>query len=236
MLRVAICDDDLTVIEQLEKFMDEMDRNRISYEVFSSAEDLYRYRKWEQREYDMYLLSIEMDGMTGLELAGMLRQEKSQALFVFMTEDSRYVYDVFEVVAFDFMIKPISAEKFGHLIERAEEYLRVSRPGFLFSYRKKTYRIPCDTISCIEKMGRKAFIHDNSGTVYQCNMTLKEIWQQLDPRMFAAVHGSCIVNLREIAGIENDEVTLKNQQVLYMSRSCRQKLKQQYFLYLKDLP
>lgn len=88
MLRVAICDDDVAVIEQLEKIMDEMDGKRIRYDVFSSAEDLYQYRRWERSEYDMYLLSIEMNGMTGLELARMLRQDRCQALFVFMTEDS----------------------------------------------------------------------------------------------------------------------------------------------------
>lgn len=133
------------------------------------------------------------------------------------------------------MIKPVRADKLRHLIERAEEYLRIARPGFVFSYRKRTYSIPYNAISSIEKMGRKAFIYDIGGTVYQCNMTLRDIWKQLDSRMFAAVHGSCIVNLEEIASMENDEVKLKDQRVLYMSRSCRQKLKQQYLLYLDGL-
>ena len=77
-------------------------------------------------------------------------------------------------------------------------------------------QILCQSILYIEKLGRKAFIHTNDARVYQCNITLEKIWEQLNPSKFAAIHISCIVNLTEIASIKCDQLKLKNNEVLYV--------------------
>lgn len=234
MLRLAICDDDRIVIEQLETYIDQIEKNKIEYDVFYSAEELYHY-KTQGNEYQLYILDIEMTRITGLKLAKMLREDSSQALIVFLTSYSQYVYDVFEVVTFDFIIKPITFERFEGLITKATEFLKISCSNFIFSYRKNTYSIPYSRICYIEKNGRKAFIHEVTGETYQFNMVLAEIWEQLDLRVFASIHTSCIINLAEIISIESEIVKMKNQEQLYVSRNYRQKIKQQHLQYLKEL-
>jgi len=234
LLHLAICDDNAIVIEQIETFIDRMGKKRIEYDIFYSAEELYCY-KHLGNEYDMYLLDIEMGGMTGLNLAKKLREEKSNALIVFLTNHTQYVYDVFEVFTFDFIIKPITYEKFNGLILKAEKYLKTIGNKFVFSYRKNTYSLPYNMINYIEKMGRKAFIYDTEGNIYQSNMTLTEIWEQLDEKVFAKIHSSVIVNLAQVTGIVNDEVQLKSKVKLFISRNYRQKVKQQHLQYLKEM-
>ena len=84
-------------------------------------------------------------------------------------------------------------------------------------------------------MGRKAFIYDTEGNIYQSNMTLTEIWEQLDEKVFAKIHSSVIVNLAQVTGIVNDEVQLKSKVKLFISRNYRQKVKQQHLQYLKEM-
>lgn len=107
MLRLAICDDDIRIIEQIETYIEKIKNKQIEYDVFTNAEELLRYQS-QNKEYDVYMLDIEMGKMSGLNLARRLREKYANALIVFLTSYSKYVYDVFEVITFDFILKPIS--------------------------------------------------------------------------------------------------------------------------------
>ncbi len=234
MLNLAICDDDSSVIEQLEEFINTLSDITFNYEVFFSAEELYRYKQQQQLEFDLYILDIEIKSESGLELAKKLRQDSPHALIIFLTSYSQYVYDVFEVVTFDFILKPISFEKFKKVIHKASKYLQAAKLNFVFSYRKNSFSIPCQSISYIEKSGRKAYIHTTHGKTYQCNMVLDKIWEQLDRRMFASIHTSCIVNLSEVMEIVRDELHLRDGTVLYVGRVYRQEIKLRHLHFLKE--
>lgn len=234
MINLAICDDDPGVIEQLEKYINTLSDNFYNYEVFFSAEELYQYKQQQQLEFDLYILDIEIKAESGLALAKKLRQESPCALIVFLTSHSQYVYDVFEVVTFDFILKPISFEKFEKVIHKASAYLNVAKVNFVFSYRKNSFSVPCQSISYIEKSGRKAYIHTTYGKTYQCNMVLDKIWEQLDKRMFVSIHISCIVNLAEIVEIVRDELQLRDGTVLYVGRAYCQEVKLRHLNFLKE--
>lgn len=86
----------------------------------------------------------------------------------------------------------------------------------------------------IEKLGRKALIHTNTGDIYQCNKNLDEIWSQLDKRMFASIRVACIVNLSEIVQVVRDELLLKNGNTLHVGRAYRQEIKLRHLQFLKE--
>ncbi len=234
MLRLAICDDTPAVVEQVETYLENMQDILFDYEVFFSAEELYHYTTEQQIKFDIYILDIEMESLSGLALAKKLRHESSFALIIFLTSYSQYVFDVFEVVTFDFILKPLSYERFNMVMHKATDFLRMAKVNFVFSYRKNSYSIPCQSITYIEKSGRKAYIYTNKGAVYQCNITLDEIWEKLNKKMFAAIHTSCIVNLDEILEVVRDKLTLKNDKVLYVGRKYRQEIKRRHLQFLKE--
>ncbi|MFR6171890.1 MAG: LytR/AlgR family response regulator transcription factor [Blautia sp.] len=234
MINLAICDDDPYIIEQLENFINALSDITFNYEVFFSAEELYRYKQQQKVEFDLYILDIEIKAESGLELAKKLRQDSPYALIIFLTSYSQYVYDVFEVVTFDFILKPISFEKFKKVMYKVSEYLHAAKLNFVFSYRKNSFSIPCQSISYIEKSGRKAYIHTTYGKTYQCNMVLDKIWDQLDRRMFAPIHTSCIVNLSEVIEIVKDELHLRDGKILFVGRAYRQEIKLRHLHFLKE--
>lgn len=112
----------------------------------------------------MYIFDIEMPGMSGLELAKEIRKEDAKALFVFLTGYTSYVMDVFEVVTFDFIQKPATAEKLSPVLLKAASYLDLTRQEFVSSYRKNQFRVQYSDILYIEKKERKAYIHTISET------------------------------------------------------------------------
>lgn len=234
MLQLAVCDDDAQVIEQIETYIERIEDIRLEYDVFFSAEELDSYLQNHEMRIDVFILDIEMGAMSGLELAKRLRKLFPFALIIFMTDYPGYVYEVFDVVTFDFVIKPLSFEHFSKMIHRAADFLRLTKTNFIFSYRRVTYSIQCRSLSYIEKEGRKAYIYTNDGEVHQCNITLSEIWEQLDGRMFVQIRVSCIVNLAEISEITGESVALRDGTILYMGRNYKKKVRSRHREFVKS--
>uniref|UniRef100_UPI004056DEA5 LytR/AlgR family response regulator transcription factor n=1 Tax=Agathobacter sp. TaxID=2021311 RepID=UPI004056DEA5 len=232
MFHIALCDDNANSIEILEKYFDKLNNSALEYDVYFSADELYNYKLKNHLTYDIYILDIEMHGMNGIELAKKLRTDDSNALIIFLTNYSKYVFDVFDVITFDFLIKPINFDSFQKVIYKSLDYLNMNKKSFSFSYCKINYNIAYSKIIYINKSGRKAFLHTKD-TVYQFNMTLEDILARLDLQIFGKIHNSCIVNLGYIQEIIRDELILKTGESLFVSRNYRQHIKEQHLYFLK---
>ena len=140
--------------------------------------------------------------------------------------------DVFEVVTFDFIPKPITEDRLRLLFVKAESYLNMTNQNFSFGYRRSRYSLKFDEILYLEKKGRQALIHTKENT-YQTNMNLNEIWEKLDEQSFAAVHGSFIVNLKHIKTFSGTQVILTDGTVLTVSRSYKKSLTEKHIAFVK---
>ena len=231
-MRIAVCDDNAQDIEKIKRYTIRMIEYAVDYEFFTKPEELVAtYMKAEQKP-DMYILDIEMPGMDGLAVAKKIRTYDSKALIVFLTSYTKYMPDVFEVVTFDFIPKPITEERLRLLFVKAESYLNMTNQTFSFSYRKSRYSLKFDEILYLEKKGRQAIIHTKDNT-YQTNMNLNEIWENLNEKSFAAVHGSFIVNLKHIKTFSGTQVILRDGTELTVSRSYKKSLAEKYITFVK---
>ena len=235
MIKFAVCDNDTQIINQIENYFEEIDNKGLEYEVFFSAEVLLKFYDLEKAEFDVYILDIEMEKMSGLELAKEIRKYDSEAIIIFLTSHREYVFDVFDVLTFDYIIKPIDIKRFQQVIDKVKKYLQIVKNDFVFSYKKKNYSIPFCKINYIEKNGRKAIIHTVDNQLFQCNMTSKELIESLDNEMFALARKSCIINLKEIYEIDGEKVTLKNGESLFVGREYKSELKRRHLSLLKGL-
>ena len=150
-----------------------------------------------------------------------------------MTNYSQYVFDVFETITFDFIEKPLTFDKMKKMLEKVKKYLGIAQKSFVFSYRKNNYNIVFSNISYLEKEGRKVWIYTTSDKKYQCNMTLEEIWSQLDTEIFGLLNKSLIVNISKIEGIMGESVVLQGGKRLYVSRAYKKELKKKHLDYLR---
>lgn len=63
MLHLAICDKSLNDIEQMEKYLENIKFFNFDYEVFENAKELYKYQTQHHENFDIYILSIELEDM-----------------------------------------------------------------------------------------------------------------------------------------------------------------------------
>lgn len=234
MLNIAVCDDSTLDVERLEVAFSKFCQYPIEYDIYFSAEELLNYCKIQKEIYHLYIFDIEMPGKNGLELAKEIRKKDSKALFVFLTGYTSYVLDVFDVITFDYITKPITEEKLEAVLLKAVQYLDMVKKDFVFQFRKNHFRINCEEILYFEKKGRQAVIHTLS-EIYKTNMTTEELWKQLDEKVFAHIHVSYIINLEHLKAMEGEEVLLDQGEHLLIARSQKQALKEKHMQFLRKM-
>lgn len=231
-MRIAVCDDNPKELERIKGCFCRIQGYDLVCSYFDSTSTVMEILKTENSPYDLYILDIEMPGMNGLKLAKSIREKDSRALFVFLTSYTRYMKDVFDVVTFDFIEKPISDEKLLQILERAATYLNITSQHFSFGYRASRYSLKYDRILYIEKKGRQALIHIFED-VYKTNMTLEEIWKQLNPKSFVHIHSSYIINLYNLDRKDNEIAIMRNGEKLHITKGYRRELAMRHYEFVQ---
>ena len=231
-MRIAVCDDNPKELERIKGCFCRIQGYDLVCSYFDSTSTVMEILKTENSPYDLYILDIEMPGMNGLKLAKSIREKDSRALFVFLTSYTRYMKDVFDVVTFDFIEKPISDEKLLQILERAATYLNITSQHFSFGYRASRYSLKYDRILYIEKKGRQALIHTFED-VYKTNMTLEEIWKQLNSKSFVHIHSSYIINLYNLDRKDNEIAIMRNGEKLHITKGYRRELAMRHYEFVQ---
>ena len=231
-MRIAVCDDNPKELERIKGCFCRIQGYDLVCSYFDSTSTVMEILKTENSPYDLYILDIEMPGMNGLKLAKSIREKDSRAFFVFLTSYTRYMKDVFDVVTFDFIEKPISDEKLLQILERAATYLNITSQHFSFGYRASRYSLKYDRILYIEKKGRQALIHTFED-VYKTNMTLEEIWKQLNPKSFVHIHSSYIINLYNLDRKDNEIAIMRNGEKLHITKGYRRELAMRHYEFVQ---
>lgn len=227
MLKIAICDDSREDVEILESAFDKLQDYVVEYDIYFSADELLAYSETNKEEYHMYILDINMPQKNGFDLAEEIRIKDRKALLVFLTSYVSNAMKAFEYFTFDFIEKPITVEKLRCVIDKAMEYLNLTKQDFVFNFRNNQFSVSYDEILYIAKKGRQAMIHTPSDS-YKTNMTTKELWKQLDDQVFSHIHVSYIVNLQHIKAIQGNEVELDDGEHFVVARSRKKELKMKH--------
>ena len=119
-IKIAICDDEKNIRAYLSSLVRKQGAECEIAEYASADEYLL-----DQTEYDLLFLDIELDGaasgMDGMELARRIRgmELERQPVIIFVTGYEKYVYDAFDVGAFQYLLKPIDEQRFAEVFDRA---------------------------------------------------------------------------------------------------------------------
>ncbi len=164
-------------------------------------------------------LDIEMPGITGLELAGLIG---SHTAVIFITSHSEYAVDAFEKDAYDFLVKPVSYSRFMQAVIKARERMQ-SNPlngpaddSYFFIRGTKQgqfLKIHFHEILYIESLQNYVKLYTTHG-IHITYLTLKEIEFKLNRTNFLKIHKSYVVNLDRIGGLINNELSLDDNTVI----------------------
>lgn len=220
MLRIAICDDDKALCADLEKKLEEyrgVFHLDMEVEVFYRAETLVTYLE-QGNSFDIILLDIELETMTGVGAARKIRREMDDYItkIVFISSKEGYEQELFDVQPLNFLRKPIDSRKLFKCIELAAKLLEKGNEVFEYRVSRETRRVPVKKILYFENNLKRMKIVTTTGEEY-FYAGLKSVLEQL-PASFVSTHVSYIVNYDYIERIDSKEVTMTSGKVIPVSK------------------
>ena len=211
-MNIAVCDGDIKIIGELENIVDSCFlENRTEYhcDTFLSGDELLGEIEGKVKPYQIYILDIEMKGRTGLEVAKEIRQNDRDALIIFSSNHSEVTQEVFDVMTFHFLVKPLDLIKFKQVLLRAIYLLEGRERFFQFKSGKRRITLDYSSILYFENQKRKMIVYTNQ-EFYEFYSTTKELLSELNKRLFAQIHNSYIVCMDAVVTLEKEEVVLKS--------------------------
>lgn len=234
MIKFAICDDEPIMVQeisnQLSQYMD--GRKITSYSVtnFSNGYALLE----SNCNFDIVFLDIQMDNLDGIETAKILRQQRNHSLLIFVTVLKEYVFNAFEVEAYDYLLKPLDSNQFERTMDRAVSTLAQRADKNIVIQRGSSCDVvPLAQIVYCEVQGRKIYVHQSDGKIIDYYDNLENFERQMDRRFFRC-HRSYLVNLDYIRGCDTGLVTLSLGAQIPVSRLRERDLTQALLRYMKE--
>ena len=217
MLHIAICDDDLILSKTLYQFIFETYRDiDLFIDQYHSGEEFLNKVVSSNKTYDLLLLDIEMDKISGIAVAKELKKLSPKTYIVFITSHDEFATVGYEVSAFRYLVKPIKKAKLIEAIEAVKTEL-LSQKSITVQNREGEYVIPISDILCLEAQNQDVLIYTNEQQILHRG-NLNEYEQQLSKDGFYRVHRSYLVNMRFVKSYSKIDVTLSGGLVLPLSR------------------
>ncbi len=174
-------------------------------------------------QVNLLFVDINMPDITGLDLVKSLQ---NKPMIIFTTAYKKFAVDGFELDAIDYLLKPISIERFTKAVNKAVEYHQFKTGSSplpnenLFVYSEyKMVKIATADIIYIESLEDYIRIHVNNGLPVMTLMTMKKVLDNLPATKFSRIHRSYIVANNAVKSIHNRKLTLSNAKELPVSES-----------------
>jgi len=221
MIRIAICDGKENMRGYLSALIKEQ-KTECEIAEYASA-DAYLS---QGAEPDLLFLDVALDSsaadMSGLALAKEIRKNTQikQPIIIFVTDYEQYVYDAFDVNAFQYLIKPVNEQKFAEVFHRAVKQIlqetEQKKKLLTIRYGKAERSLAFDCIYYIESRNHKVAIHMKDGEL-EYYAKIGDLEKELQGQ-FCRIHKGFLVNLLYVEEYSRTQVALANGEKLPMSK------------------
>lgn len=232
-MKIAICDDDKVQLELLNNYVDFWRKNREeNCEIFSypSAEAfLFSY---EDMSFDLILLDIQMNDMSGIDMAKKIREKKDHVAIIFITGISDYVFEGYDVNAVNYLLKPVKEEKLYDCLDQVAEEIIKEKPHIIVE-GKKIEKIYLHNIIYLESRGHQCLINCID-KVIESKKGIQNYEDLLDKCIFYRCHRSYIINISKISSISKNEVDMINDEKIPIARGKWEEVNKMFLKYCRS--
>ncbi|MDR0221287.1 MAG: LytTR family DNA-binding domain-containing protein [Lachnospiraceae bacterium] len=219
-MRVAICEDDTRMQQKLSEAIAEWAAARktpVDILCYPNAEAFVMV--WPELSFDLSFLDIQMKkgGMSGIELAQLVRKTDRVMQIVFVTSFSQYVLKGYDVNALHYLIKPLSQAKLLPVLDKALTIWKSQHNAALLVADEAGQRkLLFDEIYYITLTSHAASVQTED-CAYELRKTAEEL-SVLLPVYFIRCHRSYIANLYKVDCAYKHLLLMSNGKTLPVSR------------------
>lgn len=182
----------------------------------------------QQQSVDLLLLDIHMPRISGIEF---LKSLSNPPLIIFTTAYREYALEGFELDVLDYLVKPISFQRFLKAANKAFEQfemkqvaqngeLSLQEDSFFIKSDGKYIRIHFDEVLFIEGLKDYVFVHTQTAK-YLTLISLKNVEKLLPENRFLRVHRSFIAALPYVEQMDGNQLKIK-QHIIPVSKNLRE--------------
>jgi DNA-binding LytR/AlgR family response regulator len=221
MIRCIVVDDEALARRLLRDYIGRIPE----LDLVSQCENPLQARsEIEKHNVDLMFLDIQMPGLTGIDF---LKTLKNKPLTIFVTAYPDYALQSYELDVIDYLLKPISFERFYLAVSKAMDYLSFRQQKEIVPdnnesvYEKgcfyvradyKIVRINYRDILFIEGLSEYVQIHTENKKIVTY-ISMQRINELLPSEYFFRVHKSYIVNLQKIDSIQGNMLNIQGKQI-----------------------
>ena len=173
---------------------------------------------------DLIFLDIQMDGISGIQFVQLL---KNKPQIIFITAYDKYAVQGYELDIVDYLLKPISLDRFIKAVEKAYERLQscngscliphsdnhgIKEDFFFVKTEFKHTKVNFDEVQYIEGMGDYQCIFTDKGKIMTLQ-TFRKFEEILPLERFVRIHKSYIIPFGRISTIEKNKVKIGEREI-----------------------
>ena len=222
-IKCLIVDDEPTAREIIKTYLEKLP----DFELVASCKNaLEAMEQVNKTTIDLIFLDINMPEVSGMSFAKTLTKNTR---IIFTTAYREYAIDGFDLQAVDYLLKPISMERFLQAIQkyRSDTSSSLTRPENENEYiivrsDRKMLKVDFKNMLYIESLSDYIKIHTSKKTIVS-RETISNLESRLPSVKFLRTHRSFIVNVDHIESFTNEYIEIGNK-AIPISRSYRQEV------------
>lgn len=209
MIRCIAVDDETPALDILEDNI-----SRVPFlQLVKKCKNAYQAMEvLRQEPIDLLFLDIEMPGVSGLRL---LKDMVEKPMVIFITAYRKYAADGYDLDVLDYLVKPVSFERFQRAANKALEYQelrqreKVSLEYIFIQSEYKLTKVFVHEILYIEGLGNYIKLYRaGSSRPILSKLSMKAIGEKLPAGKYSRVHKSFIVMMDKISSVHNDSIMI----------------------------
>ena len=215
---IGICDDDKIWSRRAERIIEEYgERILLETEVFRFAdrEELFRY---EGKPLDVLFMDIVLENEDGITLASEVNQKWTNCRIVYTTNYLCYATEVYDTEHIFYTLKEQFESKIGKIFSKILHEMEQNHKSLIFTASGQSVALAPEEIFYFERQGRKTSIRTVWGNL-EIRDKISDLAGRLPETDFLRCHSSYIVYLPNIKRAGKDTFTMKNDDVITISRA-----------------